>query len=318
MASKQISICVTGKLVWDLIFESDNSENTGEIEHTYNATLNNPYPSSEFLKLVSEAIKRQSWSGELVQVEIGVSYEVVSANSARGHNSAREISDMLERATPHSQGGERISWSSADVKSRCKVGPKSKLFLCQRKFHVEDWPLYMSNGTLRTTTSRLTDKETAESVPIVFTLRPIRWLVGLNVVYTRSASSGPKERVRELYGRSDDINKGSGGEYVWLVPVWSTDTQQALSSFDLAIQNTCDYHLSDLAKGAAGDWRYPIPVRSPDTNLFITDVSLFRCDSSACSPPAGSGFTGKTDDINRGRGGKYLYLIWKTMPAYPI
>lgn len=42
---------------------------------------------------------------------------------------------------------------------------------------------------------------------------------------------------------------------------------------------------------------------------FVTDVALWRSGDKQESAP--SGWHGKTDDINKGRGGDYLYLVWR-------
>ncbi|KAI0260945.1 hypothetical protein BC834DRAFT_898168 [Gloeopeniophorella convolvens] len=311
MASRQITLPVTGKFVWDLICDSDNTQNSGEIEHTHTLAINSSYNPSEFLRLVSDTTRKLARPKEL-PIEPGVSYEVVSAHLGPGRSITNETSNVLEKAFPKSQANPVLA---TEIRAQCKVGAKSKLYLYQRNFYVEDWPMYTSDGKLRTTSSRLTDAE-AKEVPLVLTLRPVNWLVGMTVIYTGSASSAPADRVRDLHGGADDINKGFGGEYVWLVPIWSTDTKQALSGFDLAIQGMPDARFSDLAKGAGGDWRYLIPARAPGAGAFITDVRLVRRDSWAGSPPAG--YTGQSGDINRGRKGDWLYLVWRTTPAYPI
>lgn len=45
---------------------------------------------------------------------------------------------------------------------------------------------------------------------------------GIQVVYTSSSGKRPENAITEMYGKSADINCGFGGDYVWLVPIWTT------------------------------------------------------------------------------------------------
>ncbi|KAH7014796.1 hypothetical protein EDB80DRAFT_864230 [Ilyonectria destructans] len=57
-------------------------------------------------------------------------------------------------------------------------------------------------------------------------------------------------------------------------------------------------HDDDLSKGNVGLYRYL---------YFVSSVYLRRPSEEQNNPPAG--WAGKTDDINKGRGGDFLYLI---------
>lgn len=46
---------------------------------------------------------------------------------------------------------------------------------------------------------------------------------GIQVVYTSSSSKKPPNAIAEMYGKSSDINSGFGGDYVYLVPIWTND-----------------------------------------------------------------------------------------------
>jgi len=69
----------------------------------------------------------------------------------------------------------------------------------------------------------------------------------------------------------------------------------------------------DLAAGAGGDYRYlSVLTNSPGlpTLPIINSVSLWRTGERQNGPP--NGYSGITNDINAGRGGDYLYIIWTT------
>jgi hypothetical protein len=66
----------------------------------------------------------------------------------------------------------------------------------------------------------------------------------------------------------------------------------------------------DLAKGAGGDYRYLRLERDGGTK--IREVRLLRRgDEADFAVVRALGFDGASDDINKGRGGDYLYIVWK-------
>lgn len=58
---------------------------------------------------------------------------------------------------------------------------------------------------------------------------------GIKVVYTYQNGDKPENYITEMYGKSADINSGFGGNYVWLVPIWTTEMVRFISSFSLRI-----------------------------------------------------------------------------------
>ncbi|KAK6526200.1 hypothetical protein TWF281_011235 [Arthrobotrys megalospora] len=70
----------------------------------------------------------------------------------------------------------------------------------------------------------------------------------------------------------------------------------------------------DLAKGAGGKYRYLLPEENIE-NEYITEVALWR--GKLDSAPYGWKWAydpGVAADINSGRGGDYLYLVYKGDP----
>lgn len=101
------------------------------------------------------------------------------------------------------------------------------------------------------------------------------------------------------------------------MPYYTYDSSKAAVRVDLIIQKTADNSLSDLAKGSKGNWRYLKAIADASNPNKITDVGLQR-SSKSVSFPSGSSpdFTAHTGDINAGRKGDWLYLLWATRPAY--
>lgn len=126
----------------------------------------------------------------------------------------------------------------------------------------------------------------------------------LTTFFCRSQSRWVKD-IDVIYGSSNystlpqDINKGFQGEYVFLKPIYTANRSEAATKFKLKIvMFALPYR--DLAKGTGGSYRYLLPVNDLDVNRKITRIWL-------SGDQEGDGYTG---DINRGRGGRYLYLNW--------
>jgi hypothetical protein len=95
------------------------------------------------------------------------------------------------------------------------------------------------------------------------------------------------------------------------VPDFVGDANQAANGFTFVRQGNPSQEYDDLAKGTGGDYRYLIPVYS--SGAKIVECALLR-DSIArdLNYVHGLGWGGMSGDINQGRKGDFLYLIWKT------
>ncbi len=69
--------------------------------------------------------------------------------------------------------------------------------------------------------------------------------------------------------------------------------------------------MKDIARGTGGDYRYVIPEKDQREKKKISEINLLRSSNSVTVPP--NGYSGMSIDINRGRKGDFLYLIWKTV-----
>ena len=95
--------------------------------------------------------------------------------------------------------------------------------------------------------------------------------------------------------------------YIYIKPVYSSDTSAAASGFDVVIKNSEENNslAKDVSKGAgdlgAGKYRYIIPqytLGSPKVKSIVIVENL--SEEGSC-----------TQDINKGRGGRSLYLCWQ-------
>ncbi|KAI4162200.1 MAG: hypothetical protein LQ342_004220 [Letrouitia transgressa] len=147
------------------------------------------------------------------------------------------------------------------------------------------------------------------------------FFTGFKTVYGDRIGEKPADAIRELTGQSSDINYGFVGKFVWICPQYSPnndDTQQqhiiwfAKRSGNDAPSWTNGGQTGDLAQGAGDDRRYLLWGRNVWVpyyrNAAIVDVALWRSKTSQIKPP--SPFRMMTANINEGRAGDYLYVVW--------
>ena len=104
--------------------------------------------------------------------------------------------------------------------------------------------------------------------------------------------------------------------YVWLVPRYTRTAAHAATAFDFVGQGEHNGRHSDLAKGAGGDFRYLIPVPSARVRGKIVKCGLLRSESYVPLEEAKRlGWTGMSIDLNQGKKGDYLYVVWKNALA---
>ncbi|KAJ3079232.1 hypothetical protein HDU99_000101 [Rhizoclosmatium hyalinum] len=97
---------------------------------------------------------------------------------------------------------------------------------------------------------------------------------------------------------SNDINKGFGGAYVSLEPIWTSNAYEGCTGIRVWRSKNAQSGYTDMAKGTGGDYRYIEVTRSPGPK--IVEIRLWR--TSRGSKPSVSGYK-YCDDLNQGRGG---------------
>lgn len=91
------------------------------------------------------------------------------------------------------------------------------------------------------------------------------------------------------------------------MPKYDAEPAGAMTSIEIDIQADWDGRL-DLAKGAGGQYRYLAP-KFHEGSRKIRTVSLLRLGYPIIGLP--EGYSGRSGNINAGRGRDFLYLIWK-------
>lgn len=93
------------------------------------------------------------------------------------------------------------------------------------------------------------------------------------------------------------------------VPKYQERPTSAMTSIEVDILTNSDGR-RDLAKGAGGKFRHLTP-KYYQSQWKIHTVNLLRLSHGIGDLP--EGFTGHSWDINEGRSGDFLYLIWKAI-----
>ncbi|KZW01230.1 hypothetical protein EXIGLDRAFT_745216 [Exidia glandulosa HHB12029] len=134
-----------------------------------------------------------------------------------------------------------------------------------------------------------------------------QYISGIQTIYGTKPHQEPTGTVSEITGQSNDMNFQFGGDFVWLRPIGTADSEAAATGFDLTISNKEIPWAADLAAGAGGDYRYLFPSYGGKSRII--DIALYRPASATSSPP--TGYDAMSGDINQGRSKTYLYLVWK-------
>ncbi|CAO1606335.1 hypothetical protein XANCAGTX0491_009832 [Xanthoria calcicola] len=162
----------------------------------------------------------------------------------------------------------------------------------------------------------------AEEFQVIIKMQELKFISDIQIIYTDNANAKPWDNVREVTGQNEDINSGFGGKYVWLKPTYTSQVSQALTDcrirIRIRIQDNPWSGGNDLAKGAKGKFRYLEFNKGTNNDLKYSEVKLVRGAGQPKSIQEVLGFDVLTTDINKDRGGDYLYLAFKARQALAI
>jgi len=112
---------------------------------------------------------------------------------------------------------------------------------------------------------------------------------------------------------SPDCNNGFSGEYTYVVKAFTTDPSQAITGLSIDITSDSNSALGDIANGTGSDYRYVITSQDLSLPTRVSDVALWRSPNDSVSLADAVGWDGISTDINHGRSGAYLCLVWKNV-----
>ncbi|EJD43972.1 hypothetical protein AURDEDRAFT_152297 [Auricularia subglabra TFB-10046 SS5] len=293
------------------IQEYDNSNNintsiTRNVEVVHSKTIR----GKDYSKVVNET-SRETANKLNVNVSASATWGSVSATVSSGFETAHLLRDFVSSTTEVAREDEQ-TWSQKETNS-FTIGPGDKLYFYQQVFTGPGISFALD------TTSVTSSKKTAadgNDIDIIVRSRAIEFIKDITVVYGDSQGLQPNDRVREATGQSDDINFDFEGKYVWLVPQYTYNTNEAATSFELRTQGGAVRGMSDLAVGAGGAYRYLVAIKDSRQTKKLVELKLLRDNGSitAGEVPGRLGsnhWTGLMQDINVGRKKTWLYLVWR-------
>ncbi|KAH8822280.1 hypothetical protein DL96DRAFT_1819807 [Flagelloscypha sp. PMI_526] len=220
--------------------DNSGSKNSGTVlKSSYKTKITRSFKRSDFISTVKEHTETNSFK-QSVNADATASYGPVSADLSTSLDISREVRDFVTstKTITTESSEEKEEESSVEY----SVAPGDRLMIYQQVFN---WP----------------------------EVKPIRYLSELKIQYTNGQYDGPAERIRELQGKSEDLNNGRGGQYAWLVPTYSYDRTQAATSFELIPQRPI---ISPLNTGMTG--RLYGAIHKPGGSRIerIDDTSYFK------------------------------------------
>jgi hypothetical protein len=219
---------------------------------------------STFREEVAQYAHHQARSSSRTKFDLSALYQAVSVTYNTGFEFSEEISAFV--LTTRDQKDIRREGEYEEIR-KYQIGPHSSLHLYQQYFKAA--------GIEYACNAFSTAKNPDEKVDLYIKMRPVQFLNGIRVVYGTKPSDVPPDRVREVGGLSNDINCGYHGDYMWLIPEYTFRIEDAVTGFDLFIQNTATAG-PDLASGAGGEFCYLVSIKNPREKKKITEIALMR------------------------------------------
>ncbi|KAG6913594.1 hypothetical protein DXG01_005697 [Tephrocybe rancida] len=318
---------VTASYTYKLIFDYDNRNNSAPFSHDYKLVETGKYASQTFNQAVMSEAKKQNTAAS-IKFDADTSYGPASASVSSEISMSNEMSKFLEQTTKlQKETSDGYEWTNT---THYEVGPKSRAVLYQRVFECPGM-LFQEKAGLVSRQEPFPKEQLVEKVNVTLVMKPQQFIKNLTltlanqVVYGDRETDMPPNRVRDMSGQRDDLNLGMGGKYVWLVPEYTNKVSEALTIFDFAITDKADSRYKDLAAGAGGKFRYLLPARhDANKDMFVTELTLVRANKDVSADLSATNMVwkglpqGHTIDMNEGRGGTYLYLVWQLQRAHTI
>uniref|UniRef100_T1IV27 Uncharacterized protein n=1 Tax=Strigamia maritima TaxID=126957 RepID=T1IV27_STRMM len=284
---------LNGKYSWELLFDIDNTHNSRYIIRKEELKVSLFISYNQLLRELQEYARKSH-----VGFESGAKLDIISVSMSSGLDSS--MSQKFESTTTQ-HGEKREEFTKT---TEIKIGPNSRLTLHRLVFNGPG--ISYVTDTLSSTPHDIPD------VIISCTVRAMNFLKTISVVYTEDAVSKPSNSLVEVDGWNTDINDGFNGDYVWLVPVWTTNPAEAATSIEVIIQGHRNDHYSDMAKGAVGSFRYLKMIHDFVSTQRITKLKLWRTPHRDVTPST-RGWKHWTGDINVNRKGDFLYVCWEAV-----
>ncbi|KAK0351198.1 hypothetical protein LTR94_025927 [Friedmanniomyces endolithicus] len=197
-----VSVTLNSSFVWRLLFNYDNSTNDAEIVQTLSVKLVKSISSSSTYDEVRKSAQSSSTTSS-----VGANFEITGFNATVGANTKYEVQSNIsvENEVKKSVTTKNDESSETVQTASWTIGARSKLAVYQLR--------YTAPGIIEDFFVFTTTPDTPLNIPVTYYLRPRYFVQRLDVIYGDSPSQMPPSSVQEISGQSNDINKGYG--VVW-------------------------------------------------------------------------------------------------------
>lgn len=203
ICSKPVDIAMEGEYHWELLYYIDNRGQNNPYKETRKVATTVRTSYSELSKSVVDASIKKSKS-----LDVGGVFKILTA-SVKG-----SIDTILAKSYQSTVEKKGESVVTKELTREFTVGPDS---IGEMYRLVYDGPgVSYDTDIISSDANRPYDK-----VFINCRVIQVPLLKDIKVVYTEHNIDMPTDTITDTLGGSADINKGFGGKYVWLVPVWT-------------------------------------------------------------------------------------------------
>lgn len=202
--SEPFEVELEGEYFWELIYHIDNTGQNNPYHETRKVTKTVKTSYSDLTKYVFDASLKISQS-----LEAGGKFEIISATVK--HSMDVELSTSYEKVVET----KTESTVTEELTREFNVGANSVGSMYRLNYKGPG--VSYATGTISSNDSIPLNK-------VIVNCRVKRqpMLQDIRVVYTSQSIDRPENVITDTFGGSPDINSKHSGDYVWLVPVWTT------------------------------------------------------------------------------------------------
>jgi len=305
-------ITLYGTQTWVPYQSYNNPENGGPVNFKVKFTKSSRVKRSEFSKDTFEEMNKKSKS-QTTSFSLGASYSIVSVGVEHSTTTASEVNTFVSSVTEKSK--EEETSSSEDHESEFTVNPGQNLTLYQVVFRGPG--MDYKSGFL----TNVFEKEKRIPIKVTLERKSANYLRAVDVAYTDNEGDMPNDAVQEINSQSADINKDHKGKFVYLIPRWTANANDACTTLDYFRQKNehPDFKGKSISEGAKGDKRYLRCVKDTRNQDKITILALMRekkkVELGSVKSATKGEFDHMSEDLNEGRGKSHLYVVYKTAKA---
>lgn len=303
------TVSVPGTAVWDRRDGFTNGTDS-VVPYTYQVTCT----VTSSLSKMNEIAKENSTSNSIgVSVSAGAQMKIFSSSVTSDYSWTES---SLTRTTESTETTETTSVSTTKKVGPTNVEPGKSMYVYCKVLDFGGYS-YDSTDTLVTSdpTPPVLSEDLTLDIPVTDNTKFLERIDVENLGSFQQSTDWMQVNGKEMETSDNvnDINKGFQGDFVYLKPVWTTDRSKAADNIKFYIEDDFpqwakDRGLKDLATGAGGDFRF-IEALNEGSNKKIVQTKLF--DTQLARTP--DTWTDFTIDINKGRGGRYLYCVWRSV-----